>query len=180
MESLRLSIRVVQARDVDATVQLWTNPLVTEHIGGPRDADIVRKSFRRLAENPDAAFAEDGDRWWSVCLLDSGEWIGLCGLLAKDIEGTPEVDLSYFFLPDAWGHGYATEAAARLAEHAFIELSLPSLTAVIDPANARSAKVAARLGMTLEKTIPRPGGHIRQVFRLNSPEPARMEPQHTA
>jgi len=173
MESLRLSIRAVQAKDVDATVQLWTNPLVAEHIGGPRDADVIRKSFRRLAENPDDVFAEDGDRWWSVCLLDSGEWIGLCGLLAKDIEGTSEVDLSYFFLPEAWGHGYATEAAVRIAEHAFIELSLPALIAVIDLANARSSKVAVRLGMALEKTITRPGGHVRRIYRLNPPEPDR-------
>jgi len=111
-----------------------------------------------------------------VWLRESGEWIGLCGLLAKDIEGEAEVDLSYFFLPRAWGYGYATEAAERIAGHAFSDLALPSLIAVIDPASARSANVAVRLGMALEKTIPRPEGHIRQIYRLNPPEPARKEP----
>ena len=166
MESLRLSILAVQARDVDVTVQLWANPLVTEHIGGPREAAGIREYFTEVAADPEAILLADGDRWWSVCLRDEGEWTGPCGLPPKDIEGNSEVDLSYFFLPDAWGHGYATEAAARIAEHAFSELSLSSLIAVIDPANQRSANVAVRLGMALEKTIPRPGGAIREIYRL--------------
>ncbi len=167
METSRLRIQPVGTDEIDLIVQLWTDPDVTEHIGGPREADPIREFFHQAAEDPDIVFAEDGERWWSVWLRESGEWIGLCGLLAKDIEGAAEVDLSYFFLPRAWGQGYATEAAERIAGYAFADLALPSLIAVVDPSNKRSANVAVRLGMTLEKTIPRPGGHIRQIYRLN-------------
>lgn len=167
METSRLRIRPVSADDVEVIARLWTDPQVTEYIGGPRDVDEIREYFCEVAADPAAILSTDGDRWWSVCLRDSGEWIGLCGLLAKDIEGTAEVDLSYFFLPRAWGQGYAIEAAARIAEHAFTDLALPSLIAVIDPTNIRSANVAVRLGMALDKTIPRPGGVVREIYRLN-------------
>ena len=167
MKTSRLRIQPVGTDEIDLIVQLWMDPDVTEHIGGPREADPIREYFQQVAEDPDTILAEDGDRWWSVGLRDSREWIGLCGLLAKDIEGVAEVDLSYFFLPGAWGHGYATEAAERITGYAFADLALPSLITVIDPANARSANVAVRLGMTLERTIPRPGGHIREIYRLN-------------
>ena len=164
----RLLIRAIELQDVESIVGLWTDPQVTEHLGGPKDAGVIREYSIELATDPEAVFTEDGDRWWSVCLRDSGEWIGKCGLLSKEVEGDNEIELSYFFLPAAWGHGYATEAARCIADHAFAQLALPSLIALIDPVNMRSSNVALRVGMALEKTIPRPGGVVRDVYRVRS------------
>jgi len=162
----RLSLRPFAVEDVDDVVLLWTDPQVTEHIGGPRDTAEIRDYFRRVGNDPEAIFADDGDRWWSVTRLKTGRWIGLCGLLAKDIDGRDEIELTYFLMPDAWEHGYATEAARQLGDHALRDLKAPSLVSLIDPGNARSVGVAVRIGMTLEKTLPRPGGAVRRLYRL--------------
>jgi RimJ/RimL family protein N-acetyltransferase len=48
---------------------------------------------------------------------------------------------------DAWGHGYATEAGRAAIEWAWAALDAPELISVIQPDNARSIRVAERLGM---------------------------------
>lgn len=171
MKTKRLNLRPIEVNDAEKIVELWSDPRVTEHLGGPKDPQRIRDFTIEIATDPEAVFAEEGDRWWSVCLKDSGDWIGKCGLLAKEVEGISEIELSYFFLPAAWGSGYATEAAACLADHAFNELGHSSLIAIIDPDNRRSARVAERLGMALEKTIPRPGGVTKCIYRLLSAAP---------
>lgn len=50
--------------------------------------------------------------------------------------------------PEAWGHGYATEAARACAGWGFREFGYPYLTAMIRLQNNRSIRVAERLGMT--------------------------------
>jgi len=168
MLTARLSLRPFAIEDVEDAVRLWTDSHVTEHIGGPRNAGEIREYFRRVGDDPAAVYTEDGDRWWSVTCLKTGAWIGLCGLLAKEVNGHSEIELTYFLLPDAWGHGYASEAAARLAEHAVNDLKIPSLVSLIDPGNARSVGVAVHVGMALERTIPRPGGAVRRLYRLRT------------
>lgn len=162
----RLSLRPVAIKDVGDIVRLWTNSQVTEHIGGPRSSTEIREYFQRVAENPAAVCEEDGDRWWSVVHLRAGAWIGLCGLLAKQIGGQGEIELTYFLMPEAWGQGYASEAATRLAQHALTDLRIPSVVSLIDPGSARSVGVAVNAGMVLERTIPRPGGVVRRLYRL--------------
>jgi RimJ/RimL family protein N-acetyltransferase len=60
--------------------------------------------------------------------------------------GDLEPELGWLFLPAAEGQGYAAEAATAARHHALSVLGLPSLVSYIDPANDRSARLAARLG----------------------------------
>jgi RimJ/RimL family protein N-acetyltransferase len=49
---------------------------------------------------------------------------------------------------EAWGQGFATEAARACAGWEFGNLDIPYLTAMIRPENEPSIRVAERLGMT--------------------------------
>ena len=77
METSRLRIRLVGADDIEFIVRVWTDPDVTQHIGGPREADGIREYFSEVAADPAVILSTSGDRWWLVCLRTSGEWIGL-------------------------------------------------------------------------------------------------------
>ncbi len=145
---------------------LWTDPAVTEHIGGPRDRNLVTDFFRQYAADPDGCSEVEGERWWSAIERTSGELVGLCSLIEKEVEGRPEIDFGYFLLPSYWGRGYATEAAGLVIEHAFSDLRLESLVAVIHPDNTRSASVARKLGMRLEREVLRSDGVVRHLYRL--------------
>jgi RimJ/RimL family protein N-acetyltransferase len=97
----------------------------------------------------------------AVALAATGEVVGLAGLVPAygpfaQLEGappggpwTPELGLYWALAPAHRGRGYATEAAALLAAHAFAELHAARLVATTERANAASQAVMRRLGMRL-------------------------------
>lgn len=64
-------------------------------------------------------------------------------------------EIGYVFHPNCSGHGYATEAGRAAMALAFDGLDAHRVVAYIDPRNARSIRVAERLGM-------RPDGLMRE------------------
>ena len=65
----------------------------------------------------------------------------------------PYIDLGYRLAPRFWGHGYATEAGRQVAHHAFLDLGIPHLTALIHPLNVASARVAEKVGLSFTGTV---------------------------
>jgi ribosomal-protein-alanine N-acetyltransferase len=159
LETERLILRVQQASDVPALVDLWADPLVTRHLGGPRDRAWLRTEFEATARAP---YAEQYDLW-PVIEKSSGHLVGHCGLLEKEVEGRREIELIYVLAPSAWGKGYATEMGEGLKRYAFEEMGIGRLIALIEPENGASERVAVKLGMQLEKEVVRPGGALRKV-----------------
>ena len=81
-----------------------------------------------------------GDRLGSV-LLKRIPWS--TGVAAGRVE---DVEIGWHFHPDAWGRGYAAEAASTLLECAH-GTGIDRVVAVTNPANAASGAVAERIGM---------------------------------
>jgi [ribosomal protein S5]-alanine N-acetyltransferase len=168
IETERLVIRPLSSADVAALVVLWTDPEVTRYMGGPRDPSRLESGF---AEDLAAAEPPRFDLWPTVETA-SGQVIGHCGLLDKEVDGAAEIEVVYVLARSAWGKGFATEAAAALCQAAFGRLNLPRLIALIDPRNVASARVAEKIGLRLEKTTVRPGGKVMQVYALSAAEAA--------
>lgn len=127
--------------DLDELAALHADPEVSEFIR-PLDRAAARERLRR-----------DGVEWSErghglLAVLDSrdGAFLGRCGLKYWPQFG--ETELGWALRRDAWGRGYATEAARACAEWGFSQLDVPYLTAMIHPDNVRSARVAERLGLT--------------------------------
>lgn len=59
-------------------------------------------------------------------------------------------EVGYVFHPEVAGKGYATEASRAVLRLAFEEFGLHRVTAVMDPRNEVSARLAERLGMRRE------------------------------
>lgn len=85
---------------------------------------------------------------WSVFPRETPQrylgWIVLFPL--EGWEG--DVEIGWRFVRDAWGRGYASEAAAAVMEHGFRTVGLDHIVAVLDPDNQRSRRVCEKLGMT--------------------------------
>lgn len=82
---------------------------------------------------------------------DGGTFLGIAGLLRPSFEAhfTPCVEVGWRLAVDAWGRGYATEAAQACLDHGFEALSprLEEIFAFTVPGNARSRRVMERQGM---------------------------------
>lgn len=166
LETARLVLRRQTQDDVDFLTELWSNPEVTRHMGGPREKDWLRTVFAETAADP---FAEPYDLWVLV-EKESGQPVGHCGLLDKDIEGHAEIELSYVLALEAQGKGYAAETAAGLKKYAFEELGLRRLVALIEPENAASERVALKAGLHFDRQIIRPGGALRKLYIIEAAE----------
>lgn len=166
LETERLVLRRQLAADVAFLVGLWSDPDVTRHLGGPRDRAWLRSVFEETAADP---FREDFDLW-PVVEKASGLPVGHCGLLPKEVENRPEIEVNYILARSAWGRGYASEIAAALERYAADQLGLRRLIALISPENGASEHVARRIGMRLEGETVRPGGAIRRVYAANLEE----------
>jgi RimJ/RimL family protein N-acetyltransferase len=133
----------------------------------------------RWVETDQRRWTLDGFGKFAVVRRTDGRLIGRVGLSAWDPETWAhssraeigphaEIELGWTLLRDAWGAGYATEAAQAVRDWALDELALARLISLIHPDNARSQRVARRLGETHERDIVTARGHPAQLWALNS------------
>ena len=165
IETVRLIIRPLEAKDAKALARMWTDPEVTRHMGGPRIFEEVRNNLLADAGQPTPPRFD----LWPLVEKATGRVVGHCGLLDKDVDGHREIELVYVLAKDVWGQGYATEAAIALRDYAFKDLGLLRLIALIEPENAASARVAEKVGFRFEQATMRPGGAVRHVYSLQAP-----------
>src|SRR5882672_9250334 len=71
-----------------------------------------------------------------VELKESGDAIGICGLIKRD--ALPDVDLGYALLSRFRGHGYVHEAARAVLAQARSEFGFSRVLAIVSPENERS------------------------------------------
>lgn len=92
-----------------------------------------------------------GFTFWAVERKEDGEFLGFCGLKIADDEGSPvegELEIGWRLREDAWGKGYAKEAAAASLDFAFGPLRARRVVALTVTGNRASWGLMERLGMT--------------------------------
>ena len=146
IETPRLVLRRFVFEDAPQVVELLTQPSFLQNIGD-RGVRNVEDAHRYLREGPMAMYGQHGFGLWHVSRRSDGEFVGMCGLLKRDI--LPDVDIGYAYLPAHWGQGYAYEAAVAAMDYAVDVLGWNDVIHTIDPDNTPSQKLAARLGSTL-------------------------------
>lgn len=140
IETERLILRVPRIEDFERYAELLGDEEAARYIGGhlPRAA-----AWRRFLQMP-GAWVVQGFAMFSVEEKRTGRWLGQTGPWKPD--GWPGNEVGWSFHPDAWGRGYATEAATAAMDWAFDTLGWDAVIHCIDPANVPSQKLAQRLG----------------------------------
>ena len=150
----------------EAYAAAWANPRMTAFIGGePRNRNTSWGKFLQGI----GLWSLFGFGYWSFIDRANGKLLGNGGLAQFErgiagLEGFPEV--GWAFVPDAWGRGLATEAMAAVLAWSDTELKAPEVRCIIDPGNAASERVAAKLGFVkigeAEDTIGRTNLYSRK------------------
>ncbi|MGA5412106.1 GNAT family N-acetyltransferase [Streptomyces lavendulocolor] len=141
----RLVLRASEARDRGAFVALYGSPEVGTYIGGSPPRDELERTLPDVPGRRPGVFVVDLD----------GAMIGLVTLGRRDARrpgraggDTPDTELGYLFLPEAWGRGYAAEACAAALDWFTGVLPGEPVVLLTRTANARSMRLAAKLGFT--------------------------------
>ncbi|WP_101788334.1 GNAT family N-acetyltransferase [Nonomuraea indica] len=143
----RLAFREMTVDDLDDMAALLGDPVVMRHY--PRT--MTRDEALRWIEASRRSYREHGYGLWLIVSRDTGEFVGNCGLTRQTVEGEVFTEIGYLVRADLQGRGYATEAALACRDHAKEVLGIEHLIAIINPDNVPSQRVAAKLGLTLER-----------------------------
>jgi ribosomal-protein-alanine N-acetyltransferase len=145
------------------------------------DAEVMRYRFARLSPAESDALIDENERsfevnrygLWAVERRSDHRLVGFAGFGTSDFGAAfcPAIDVGWTLARDAWGRGYATEAAAAALDDGFGRLGLEEIVAHTTSPNERSRAVMRRLGMTHDPTDDFDGpwyddGHPYQRFVL--------------
>jgi len=98
----------------------------------------------------------------------SGGYLGEVGVFHE--EHYPEPELGWMVVTAAEGRGIAYEAALAARRWAYRTLGLKTLVSYIDADNARSIRLAERLGASRDDEAPHPEDEPCLVYRHPGPE----------
>lgn len=147
IETERLILRTWMPSDAQALHAIRCDPEVSRYLSGPTPTleEVAQWIQRQMDEQE-----REGFSLWPVIRKEDGRLIGRAGL-----HRLPEgyVEAGWVFARDAWGAGYATEAARASVDYGFNAVRLPHIYALINPANSASIAVAYRLGMRFDRVV---------------------------
>jgi len=150
IETERLSIRPLTAGDAGFILELLNEPSFIKNIGD-RGVRTLSDAERYIENGPVTSYVRNGFGLCLVTLKESGESIGMCGLIKR--EALEDVDIGYAFLPRFWSKGYALEAALAVRRYASEVVGLKRIVAIVDPQNQGSIRVLEKIGMQFEKMV---------------------------
>jgi RimJ/RimL family protein N-acetyltransferase len=150
LETERLVLRTLEGDDALFYLELVNSPDFIANIGdrGLRTLEAAREA---IEQGPMAMQQARGHSIYLVQRKDNGRAVGMSGLIKRDT--LDDVDLGYAFLPEASGHGYASEAALAVVDYARHTIGLKRLVAITTPGNAASERVLAKVGMAFVKMV---------------------------
>ena len=150
LQTNRLTLRYFCPDDAEFVVRLLNEPAFVEYIGD-KGVRTVEEANEYLLNGPIGSYERFGYGLNMVELKESGEPIGMCGLVRRD--NLDDADIGYAFLEQYWSKGYARESAEAVLQHARNKLGLDRIVAIVTPENHSSIKLLEKIGLTFERKI---------------------------
>lgn len=147
IETERLILRDWTPEDSEPFITHTNVPAVMRWLGGVKTSAEMGEVIARLTRWQ----VERGFTFWVVERKADGALLGMCGLKIADGENskvTGAIEIGWRLREDAWGQGYALEAAQASLNHAFNALQAERVVAITFRQNAPSWGLMRRLGMT--------------------------------
>ena len=151
LETARLRLRCLMIEDAPAAHQAYGDPGAMRFWDMPPSVDLEeteRRLRRSLSVDP---------QWhatWAILARPDGQlpedqFIGMINYHARQ-PWNRRLALGWILVPGFQGRGYMHEAVRAVLAHCFTALNVHRVEAEIEPENARSARLAQRLGFQRE------------------------------
>lgn len=147
IETGRLTLRAHRVEDFDDMYAMWSDPIVTRHLGGkPFSREEVWARLLRYA----GTWVLLGYGFWVIRDQASGDFLGEVGFHNLHREVVPSFgdrpELGFALVPLAQGKGLATEAACAALAWGDRTWAGGETVCMIATGNAPSLRVARKLG----------------------------------
>ncbi len=167
-ETPRLRLRLLSPADSGFILELLTDPAFRANVGD-RGVHDLPSAARYIEQVPTASYARFGFCMYLVEHRDSGQALGMCGLLRRDSH--PDVEIGFAMLPVGRGRGYASEAAAAALQLGTERFGLQRIVAITAPDNRDSIRILERLGFRFERMVHYTADGESRLFVFDSGRP---------
>ena len=145
IETARLILRGWRDADVEPFHAMGNDPDVMRYLGPAMtmaDAESARDRMNALVDSHGYCF-------WAVERKADSAFIGFCGIKPgpPDTPIADDIEIGWRLRRDAWGQGYAGEAAAATIAWAWANTGAPAVAAITVLDNVKSWGLMERLGM---------------------------------
>ena len=151
-ETERLRLRTWDDEDEFRFYDVMNTPAVMRWLGGLQGREEWSAGYQRLRD-----YERDfGFTFWIVERRSDGEILGFCGLKRANAPGAMfqgEVEIGWRLREEAWGQGYAKEAAIASLDLAFDRFQAPRVIAITSRGNLASQGLMIRLGMARREDL---------------------------
>lgn len=152
LETPRLQLRPQTGSHADAAFAAMQDDAIYQWISmsKPRDVRLLRESWKRLESRVSPNGAE---AWpiWAVTTREQGTLVGRVDAVIDD--DCVCTNFGYYFFPEFWGRGFATEAITAAADHLLLQ-GVHRLAATVTVGNLASASVLRKAGFSFTRIIP--------------------------
>ena len=166
LETERLLLREMTDQDYDALYRVLADSDIMQHYPYTFDEKRVRGWINKNRER----YQIFGFGLWAVCLKETGEMIGDCGLTMQLINGQIKPEIGYHIRADKQRKGYAKEAAIAVRDWTFNNTPFNTVYSYMKYTNEPSAKTAISYGCKQVDEFSDEVNEITKVFAITRDE----------
>lgn len=163
IETERLSLREMKESDFDALYKVLADSDIMQHYPYAFDENRVINWIQRNIER----YRIFGFGLWAVCLKETGEMIGDCGLTMQFINGEIKPEIGYHIRADKQRNGYAKEAAIAVRDWTFNNTPFQIVYSYMKYTNEPSVKTAISYGCKQVDEYKDDENEITKVFAIS-------------
>lgn len=170
IETKRLLLRDMMENDYDALYKVLADSDIMQHYPYTFDEARVKGWISKNIER----YRIFGFGLWAVCLKETGEMIGDCGLTMQLINGQIKPEIGYHIRKDQQRRGYAKEAAAAVRDWTFNNTPFRIIYSYMKYTNIPSSSTAVSWGCRLVDEFRDDVNEITKVFAISKEEWSRL------
>ena len=163
IETERLLLREMTDDDFSALYKVLADSDIMKHYPYTFDEIRVRNWIQRNIER----YRIFGFGLWAVCLKETGEMIGDCGLTMQLIDGEIKPEIGYHIRADKQRNGYAKEAAIAVRDWTFNNTPFNVVYSYMKSTNVPSVKTAISYGCKHVDEYQDDENEITKVFAIS-------------
>ena len=163
IETERLFLREMKENDFDALYEVLADADIMQHYPYTFDENRVRNWIQRNIER----YRIFGFGLWAVCLKETGEMIGDCGITLQLIDGQIKPEIGYHIRADKQRNGYAKEAAIAVRDWTFNNTPFQIVYSYMKYTNEPSVKTAISYGCKQVDEYKDDENEITKVFAIS-------------
>ena len=173
IETERLFLREMKENDFDSLYEVLADADIMQHYPYTFDESRVINWIQRNMER----YRIFGFGLWAVCLKETGEMIGDCGLTMQLIDGEIKPEIGYHIRADKQRNGYAKEAAIAVRDWTFHNTPFQIVYSYMKYTNEPSVKTAISYGCKQVDEYQDDENEITKVFAISRDQWADLNMQ---